>query len=91
MAAPLPEHLGQTGLYADRALTTPARDVLAYTPQYPLWSDRATKRRWIRLPRGTAIDARDPDAWVFPVGTKIWKEFSRDRRRETRLIVRCSS
>jgi len=90
-AAPLPEHLGQTGLYADRALTTPARDVLAYTPQYPLWSDRATKRRWIRLPRGTAIDARDPDAWVFPVGTWIWKEFSRDRRRETRLIVRRSS
>jgi len=91
MASPLPQHLGDTGLYADRTLTTPARDVLAYTPQYPLWSDAATKRRWIRLPRGTSIDARDADAWVFPIGTRVWKEFSRARRRETRLIVRTRS
>ena len=90
-ASPLPQHLAETGLYADRTLTTPARDVLAYTPQYPLWSDGATKRRWIRLPQGTVIDARDADAWVFPVGTRVWKEFSRGRRRETRLIVRTRS
>ena len=91
MASPLPQHLGETGLYADRTLTTPARDVLAYTPQYPLWSDEATKSRWIRLPRGTFIDARDADAWVFPLGTRVWKEFSRGRKRETRLIVRTRS
>jgi hypothetical protein len=88
MAFGFPQHLGDTGLYADRTLKTLAPDVLAYTPQYPLWSDGATKRRWIRLPRGTSIDARDADAWVFPVGTRVWKEFSRGRRRETRLIVR---
>ena len=90
-ASPLPQRLGETGLYADRTLTTPARDVLAYTPQYPLWSDGATKRRWIRLPPGTSIDAHDADAWVFPVGTRVWKEFTRGRRRETRLIVRTRS
>ena len=91
LAGPLPEHLGDTGLYADRTLTRLAPGLLHYTPQYPLWSDGATKRRWIRLPPGTFIDARDADAWVFPVGTRVWKEFSRGRRRETRLIVRTRS
>ena len=91
LAGPLPEHLGDTGLYADRTLTRMAPGLLDYTPQYPLWSDGASKRRWIRLPPGTSIDARDADAWVFPVGTRVWKEFSRGRRRETRLIVRTRS
>ena len=49
---------------------------LAFAPQYPLWTDGAAKRRWISLPPGTAIDASDPDAWVFPAGTRLWKEFS---------------
>jgi len=90
-ASDLPRHLADTGLYTDRTLTRVAPDLLAYTPQYPLWSDGATKRRWIRLPPGTVIDARDRDSWVFPVGTRVWKEFSRGRRRETRLIVRARS
>src|SRR5215831_15826005 len=90
-ASALPGHLAQTGLYTDRTLTHVATDLLAYTPQYPLWSDGATKRRWIRLPSGSSIDARDPDSWVFPVGTRVWKEFSRRRRRETRLMVRTQS
>src|SRR5262249_57530881 len=90
-ASELPRHLADTGLYADRTLTRVAPDLLAYSPQYPLWSDGATKRRWIRLPPGAVIDARDPDSWGFPVGTRVWKEFSRGRRRETRLIVRARS
>ena len=28
------------------------------------------------LPPGTAIDASDPEAWVFPAGTRFWKEFA---------------
>ena len=32
-------------------------DVLPFSPQYPLWSDGAAKRRWIWLPPGTSIDA----------------------------------
>ncbi|HSD21430.1 MAG TPA: hypothetical protein VLC54_15395 [Anaeromyxobacter sp.] len=86
--APAPTRLADTGLYADFAARRVAADVLPYTPQYPLWSDGATKRRWVRLPRGAAIDASDPDAWVFPVGTKLWKEFSFGRRVETRLLER---
>lgn len=49
----------------------------------------ADKRRWLRLPAGTAIDASDPDAWQFPPGTRLWKEFAHAGRRvETRYIER---
>jgi len=80
--------LSETGLYSDAARKVVARQNLSFSPQYPLWTDGATKRRWIYLPPGTSIDASDPDAWVFPVGTKLWKEFSFGRPVETRLIER---
>lgn len=83
-----PRRLADTGLYSDLATRTVAPGNLPYAPQYPLWSDGARKSRWIRLPPGTAIDARDPDRWVFPVGTRIWKEFSWSRPVETRLLER---
>jgi hypothetical protein len=83
-----PERLSATGLYADIATRTIAADVLPFTPQYPLWTDGATKQRWIRLPEGSAIDARDPDAWVFPIGTRLWKQFSFGREVETRMLER---
>ena len=47
-----------------------------YQPQYPLYSEGASKRRWIYLPPGTKIDSTNPDEWVFPLGTILWKEFS---------------
>ncbi|HWB74166.1 MAG TPA: hypothetical protein VG755_04405, partial [Nannocystaceae bacterium] len=74
--ATIPADLRDTGLFADFDARVVADDVMSFVPQYPLWSDGATKRRWIRLPAGAAIDASDPDAWSFPVGTKLWKEFS---------------
>jgi hypothetical protein len=44
-----------------------------FSPQYPLWTDGATKHRSISLP--SPIDASG-EAWKFPVGTKLSKEFS---------------
>jgi hypothetical protein len=79
-------HLAQTGLYSDMATKTIAPQNLAYSPQYPLWSDGAGKNRWIYLPPGQAIDAQRVDDWVFPVGTKLWKEFSFGKRVETRHL-----
>jgi hypothetical protein len=90
--APCAEHattLRCTGLYTDIRAKTVAPDVDAFAPAFPLWSDGAEKRRWIRLPAGTQIDTSDMDEWVFPVGTKLWKEFSlAGRRIETRLITK---
>ncbi len=87
-ATPLPERLRDTGLFAAGSMTQVATNVLAFSPQYPLWSDGATKRRWIALPPGMFIDASKPDAWEFPRGTRLWKEFSVGRRVETRFIER---
>ena len=81
-----PERLRDTGLYSDWDTRTVGSDNLPFSPQYPLWTDGARKLRWVNLPEGTWIDASDPDAWVFPVGTRLWKEFSFARRAETRLI-----
>jgi hypothetical protein len=81
-----PPTLADTGLYADFAAKKIAPGVRPYSPQYPLWSDGALKRRWISLPPGATIDASDPDAWSFPVGTRVWKEFSFSRRIETRFM-----
>jgi len=84
-----PPRLVETGLYAGPGAETLTRGVRTWTPQYPLWSDGATKRRWILLPPGRSIDASDPDAWVFPAGTRLWKEFSFEGRRvETRYMER---
>ena len=76
----LPPSLRDTGFEAQK---------LAFAPRYALWSDGSAKRRWLHLPPGTAIDASQPDAWDFPPGTKLWKEFSHGGRRvETRFIER---
>jgi mono/diheme cytochrome c family protein len=84
-----PASLRETGLYADWTRKTVGRGNLPYAPQYPLWSDGAVKARWIHIPPGESIDARDPDSWEFPVGTKLWKEFRIGGRRvETRYIER---
>lgn len=75
------------GLYSDFATKTIAPTVHPYAPAVPLWSDGAEKQRWIELPAGQKIDATDPNEWVFPVGTKVFKQFSYGGRRvETRLF-----
>jgi hypothetical protein len=87
-----PTHLSETGLYADGSLTELAEGVIAYAPRYELWSDGADKQRWLLLPDGETIDTSDMDAFVFPVGTKAWKEFSRDGvKLETRLVWKTST
>ena len=74
-----------------------AKDVKPFTPNYPLWSDGLIKKRWIALPAGSQIDSSDMNAWKFPRGTKLWKEFSRQDEAtgqlvkvETRLIEKAA-
>ena len=82
-----PRLLSQTGLFSDIKSGTLADGVRYYEPRYVLWSDGATKRRWLYLPRGAHIDTSDMDFWTYPVGTTAWKEFTRDGVRvETRML-----
>ena len=88
-----PELLSETGLYADITDETIGPDIMEFTPRYPLWSDGATKKRWAYIPPaecgGGPIDNSDIDNWEVPIGTRFWKEFTRDGVRiETRLYIR---
>lgn len=88
----LPESLECTGLYTDLEDKTVSKAVREFAPAHVLWSDGAAKRRWIYLPKDETIDATDPDSWVFPEGTRVWKEFSLNGRRiETRLFQKVES
>lgn len=87
----LPQHLDCTGLYKSAAAEEIAASLEEFTPVYPLWTDAAQKRRWIYLPEGEKIDAEDPNAWKFPIGTRLWKEFRSpdgSRKLETRVFMK---
>jgi hypothetical protein len=82
-----PRLLSQTGLYTDTRNHTLAPDVSAYEPLGQLWADGSDKQRWVLLPNGSMIDSSDMDAWRYPIGTKVWKEFAQGGvRLETRLL-----
>jgi hypothetical protein len=91
LPATLPERLAESGLYLPGTLVVDPRN-RAFSPQYPLWTDGAHKSRWIQLPPGGRIVARDADTWEFPVGTRLWKEFGFGGRKvETRMLWRASA
>jgi hypothetical protein len=82
-----PPLLSQTGLFTDMKAETLGQGVRAFQPRYVLWTDGAKKRRWLYLPVGQQIDTSDMDSWIYPVGTKVWKEFTRGTTRvETRML-----
>ena len=82
-----PLTLAESGLYSDAKHEVLAHGVHEFEPSFPLWSDGATKKRYLYLPPCTQIDTSNMNRWVFPVGTKAWKEFTRDGIRvETRLL-----
>lgn len=87
-----PEMLSLTGLFTERGADGElvlAEGVREFEPRYWLWSDGSDKRRYIHLPPGTQIDTSDPDHWIMPAGTKLWKSFiSGGQLVETRLIER---
>jgi mono/diheme cytochrome c family protein len=91
-AAHAPARLSETGLYLPDQIGVVDPRNRQFSPQYPLWSDGAAKTRWVFLPPGTAIDARDDNAWDFPVGTRFWKEFRFEGRKvETRMLWKASA
>ncbi len=90
--ATLPKTLSAAGLYSDITAGAVAAEVVEFTPRFPLWTDGAKKRRWLRLPAGGKVDTSQKDDWDFPVGTQFYKEFTRDGVRvETRLNLRTES
>jgi len=92
----VPRRLSEVGLFRDLSRPEPIDGFVGYTVQSPLWSDGASKRRWLALPEGDTIGYRPDAAWQFPEGSVFVKHFEMalDEREparftplETRLFV----
>jgi uncharacterized repeat protein (TIGR03806 family) len=83
-----PPTLKATGCTDAQDATKPAAGLIPYDINAPLWSDGATKRRFIALPDGQKIHVNADGDWDLPVGTVMVKEFSLGGKPvETRLLV----
>lgn len=92
----VPRLLSQTGVFSDTPNRVPNPHLLPFSPNSQLYSDNATKARWISLPATTKIKWDAKENWVFPQGTVVVKNFdlpthannsAQHRRLETRLLV----
>jgi len=85
--------LSQTGCFEAADPSVPTAGLIEYKPSAPLWSDGATKRRWIAMPdwntSGTQIGILPDGDFDFPNGTVLAKEFRLGNvLAETRLFVK---
>ncbi len=77
------------------AALKPNAGVVPYDLNTPLFSDYATKYRFVWMPPGTSATYNDTDTFTFPVGTILAKTFAfpdadqggKQRIIETRLLV----
>lgn len=84
-----PERLSQTGCVDPADPKMPARGMIPYDVNVPLWSDGAEKERFFAIPDGTKITVTDDGDFDFPIGSVLTKSFSLGGKRiETRLFVR---
>lgn len=91
-----PHRLSQTGLFRDLATLDPIDGAVSYDVNVPLWSDYATKARFVVVPAARSVVFHEKQQWEFPVGSVLVKTFFLDlkrgnastrRRLETRLMV----
>lgn len=94
---PPARNISEYNLFKDGARQIPNDGVLPYDLNTPLYSDYATKHRFIWMPGGMSAEYRDRDVFEFPVGAVIVKTFGflndiRDPSKgeriiETRLLI----
>ena len=83
-----PARLADTGCF-DGTSREPIAAAIPYAVNAELWSDGASKRRWMVLPDGGSVTVDTDGDWQFPIGTVLIKEFAMGARLlETRLLVR---
>ena len=103
-AGSLPLLLSQTGVFSNTPSMAPVAGLVPYTPTVPLWSDGASKTRYLAVPKngGPPTPAQQvafapTGTWTFPAGTVFVKTFQLNtdtsnpnalHRLETRLLVR---
>jgi uncharacterized repeat protein (TIGR03806 family) len=87
-----PEKLSSYGLFRGNGATQePVEDLVPYDITTPLFSDYASKYRFVKLPPGASANYHDTEVLDFPVGTIFIKTFAywndlRDPAKGRRLI-----
>jgi uncharacterized repeat protein (TIGR03806 family) len=85
----IPDKLSATGCMQAQDPREPAPGVVPYGVASPLWSDDATKRRFVALPKGKSIKILANGDWELPIGTTLIKSFELGGSMlETRFFVR---
>lgn len=89
--------ISESGLFTDIAAQTVAPGLIPFTVNSVLWSDGASKRRFLALPDTTKIVFSKDGVWQFPPNAVIVKSFYLELERgnpasrkivETRFLVR---
>ncbi len=83
----LKENLSEYGFFEGKMSDLkPAKGVLPYTLNMPLFSDYAQKFRFVQLPEGQTVDFQVDSVFQFPIGTKLIKTFvyQNDAKNETK-------
>jgi uncharacterized repeat protein (TIGR03806 family) len=81
--------LSETGCVDAKDTTKPPPGLIGYTVNSPLWSDGATKDRWLYVPQGAKIGVAPDGDFDVPPGSVAVKTFSAfGKKIETRLFVR---
>ncbi len=89
----IPTKLSLTGLFSNMSKLTPNPGLIEYDVNAPLWSDGASKKRWIGIPDNTKIQVQQDGTLLLPIGSVIVKQFYLDTgataptRVETRVLI----
>ena len=83
------ETLAAYGFFTDVAGKDPAEGVTGYELINPLFSDHASKDRYVFVPEGTRATWQADDVFGFPVGSVLIKSFGYEETGtiETRLLI----
>jgi uncharacterized repeat protein (TIGR03806 family) len=96
LSEPFPGKLSQWHLFTkNRAGLQPNARVIPYDLNTPLFSDYASKHRFVWMPEGVSAQYREDGPFEFPVGTILVKTFAfpaegsggKEKLIETRLLV----
>lgn len=84
-----PQMLSETGCVDSEDPTKPAKGMIPYDVNSPLWSDGAEKHRHFAIPDGTTITINSEQDWELPIGSVAMKTFLvGEKPVETRLFMR---
>jgi uncharacterized repeat protein (TIGR03806 family) len=81
--------LAETGCVDTKNPNAPPAGLMGYTVNSPLWSDGATKDRWLYVPEGSKVGVLADGDFDIPPGSTAVKTFTVGGKKiETRLFVR---